>query len=99
MATPTNVTQLKSARATAGTRYAAAVAELEAALKDLAALDIALANQNVLRQGGPNDYPTFSGEADNLPQSLRHPQFGAYSTGWRDVVKANADLIIRTIAG
>lgn len=39
--------ELKSARATAGSRYAAAVAELQSALVDLAALDAALTNRNV----------------------------------------------------
>jgi hypothetical protein len=42
-----NLSELKSARATAGARYAAALAELRESLVDLAALDAALANKNV----------------------------------------------------
>lgn len=41
------LSELKTARATAGSRYSAAVAELRESLVDLAALDAALANANV----------------------------------------------------
>lgn len=48
-----NLSELKSARATAGARYAAAVAELRESLVDLAALDAALTNGNVNPGFGP----------------------------------------------
>lgn len=42
-----NLSELKTARTTAGARYAAALAELRESLVDLAALDAALTNANV----------------------------------------------------
>ncbi|AWI58628.1 hypothetical protein AB395_00002984 [Sinorhizobium fredii CCBAU 45436] len=90
--------ELKTARAAAGERYAAAIAELQASLIELAAYDIALQNGNVShnhREG----YRTFHGMADNVPHSLRHPEFGAYDPDWRGQVKTLADQVIRNVAG
>ncbi|MFO1126451.1 MAG: hypothetical protein U1E25_14995 [Methylocystis sp.] len=66
--------ELKSARATAGSRYTAAIVELQAALVDLAALDTALSNRNVDAGGG--EQRTFN--LRKLPESLadlEHAEF------------------------
>jgi hypothetical protein len=69
-----NLTELKTARATAGSRYSAAIAELQAALVDLAALDAALANKNV--NPGFQEHATYG--IRKLPPSLydfEHAEF------------------------
>ncbi|MDP3553088.1 hypothetical protein [Methylocystis sp.] len=68
------LSELKSARATAGSRYAAALTELRESLVDLAALDAALSNRNVDANGG--EQRTFN--LRKLPESLadlEHAEF------------------------
>ncbi|MEY9629053.1 hypothetical protein [Sinorhizobium fredii] len=98
MTTPTTVEELKTARAAAGERYAAAIAELQASLIELAAYDVALMNNNV-SHNHVGLYGTFHGIADNVPNSLRHPEFGTYEPDWRGQVKTLADQVIRNVAG
>ncbi len=88
-----NLTELKTARATAGSRYAAAIVELRAALVDLAALDGALSNGNVdpgfldhATCGLPKIPPTLSAfEHKEFAPSLRdnlHDQIRASLTSY-----------------
>lgn len=102
MATPTNLTELKAARAAAGTRYAAAIAELEASYIELASFDRALNNANVIKMTAhPTGYPTFAEfpeVADNIPRPLRHPQFGTYSNDWRGSITSATEQLIRTLS-
>lgn len=66
--------ELKTARATAGSRYSAALSELQAALVDLAALDAALANKNI--NPGFLEHATYG--IRKLPPSLydfEHAEF------------------------
>ncbi|AFL53992.1 hypothetical protein ABIE78_006381 [Sinorhizobium fredii] len=97
MAIPTNLEELQTARTAAGARYSAAIAELQDSLIELAAYDVALMNRNVSgRQLGL--YQTFHGIADDVPLSLRHPQFGTYYPDWRGQVKSLADQVISNVS-
>lgn len=87
--------QLTSQRATAGARYAAAVAELRASMVDLAALDQVLAN-NVISPGNPSPAPTFTDPPDSLPWYLAHPVYAPRQPlpNWRDQTKAVRDAYL-----
>jgi len=101
MPTPTTLEELRTARAAAGTAYAAAIAALQSSFIELAAYDRALQNSNVIGLGGhhPIGYPTFYDMADNVPQGLRHPEFGTYVHDWRAQVKALSDQVITNVTG
>ncbi len=87
--------ELKSARASAGARYAVAVAELRDAYIELAALDFAWIAQN----GGRQDFaPTFF----HLPQNAEHfahPEFAPTDASkcWREEVKARRDVLLKSL--
>lgn len=102
MTLPNSLSALKTARAASGTRYAAAIAELEAAYIELAAYDRALNNANVIKMStSPTAYPTYSefpGGAASIPGPLRHPQFGTYSLDWRGQINATADQLIASLS-
>ena len=70
MTDATTVSGLITQRATAGSRYANAVAELQASLIDLAALDRVLE-----AVGGTKPIRTFAVTTDELPWHLVHPEF------------------------
>ncbi len=101
MPTPTTLEELRTARAAAGADYAAAIAALQSSFVELAAYDRALQNSNVIGLGGhhPIGYPTFHDIADNVPQSLRHPEFGTYEHDWRGQVLALSNQVIRNVTG
>ncbi len=102
MPTPTTLEELRTARAAAGTAYAAAIAALQSSFIELAAYDRALQNSNVIigMPGYPPiGYPTFHDMADNVPQGLRHPEFGTYVHDWRAQVKALSDQVITNVTG
>jgi hypothetical protein len=71
----TILTDLLTARDTAGTRYAAAVAELRDSFVDLAAIDVALRNKGVGLPAAQNPPATFSGIPQVLPVEFLHPVY------------------------
>lgn len=90
-----NLSELTTARAAAGSRYSAAIIELEAALIDLAALDQTLQNRNVANNNSPP--PPFNqpflgdmgGEPTvltfrKLPESLAELEHPVYAALLRD---------------
>lgn len=81
------IAQLTTQRATAGARYAAAVAELHAALVDLAALDGVL-NNAAVTPAGSQPTPTFNDPPDSLPWPFCHPVYAPRTTlpNWREEV-------------
>lgn len=96
---PENIEELKEARQAAGERYAAAVAEIEAAYIELAGYDRALQNGNVNRlRGAPYEHRTFRGGLDLLPVDMQHPDFGSYTTDFHGRVKAVALPIIEALS-
>lgn len=103
MALPTTLAELDTARAAAGARYAAAITELEAAFIDLAAYDIALNNNNVVKQGGLVKAPSFDASYQpgitGIHGSLRHPSFGTYNNDWRGQINSISAQVIKSIAG
>lgn len=70
------IAEILSARTVAGARYAAAVAELQAAYADLAGIDAAL-NSSTLAGHNAGTVPTFRGDADRIPWEFRHPVYSA----------------------
>jgi hypothetical protein len=90
-----NLSAMQAARATAGSRYAAAVAELEASLVDLAALDAALSNHNIPAGG---EQRTLK----KLPESLamlEHDEFApSLRTRLADEVRVARDTYISGFA-
>lgn len=97
MTIPATLEELNAARQTAGDRYAAAIAEIEAAYIDLAAYDLALQNRNV-NPGHTYDHRSFRGDLDLLPVEMVHPDFGSFTTDFRGRVKATADPIIDALS-
>src|SRR4051812_13969751 len=96
----TNVSQFQTQRATAGARYAAAVAELHSAWIDLAALDQVLANRNA---GGVGyTFQTFKGDVDlRLPVMFNHPLYmpaGWNNPRWSDEVQTQLAAYMATLA-
>ena len=68
-----------STRQAAGARYAAALTELRAAMVDLLAIDNALRNRHV---GAPHiEIRSFSGEQNDIPTGMRHPDFAPDTMG------------------
>lgn len=94
---PETIEELKEARQAAGERYAAAIAEIEAAYIDLAAYDRALQNGNV-NSGRTYDHHTFRGGLDFLPVDMRHPDFGSYTTEFNRRVATMANPIIDALS-
>ena len=91
----TALAQYTTQRATAGTRYQAAVTELLAALVDLAALDRTIESG---KAGGAIPQRTFGGEFQNLPQRLAHPVFAPFAPRFLvDEIKAQADTYIAAL--
>ncbi len=89
-----NLSALMTARATAGTRYANAITELQASLIDLAALDAALSNRNVNNQ----DQMTFRKLPESLA-SLEHPIYAALLRDrLADKIAASRDTYIGSFA-
>jgi hypothetical protein len=85
--------ELIATQAKAGKRYAAAVAELQEAFVDLAAIDGALANAN---SGWPHAVPTFG---PVWPQNLgvfAHPIFAPIDPArcWTEEFKAARDALV-----
>jgi len=87
MTQPTTLEELKTARQTAGERYAAAIAEIEASYIELAAYDRALQMDRTLR-----------GDLDILPVEMRHPIFGVYTFNFIDRVKAASDQLNKALS-
>jgi hypothetical protein len=90
-----NLSELQAARAAAGSRYSAAITELQAALIDLAALDQTLANRNVSNSNAvpPPINPAFWGDLGGeptvltfrkLPESLAELEHPVYAALLRD---------------
>ncbi|WLA78815.1 hypothetical protein [Bradyrhizobium elkanii] len=88
MTDATTLSGLLTQRDTAGSRYAAAITELQAAYVDLAAID------RVLSSGNPklcHPVSTFvSHTPEGVPEILRHPTFAADpgDSRWADMVQA-----------
>ncbi|WP_414899351.1 hypothetical protein [Rhizobium cremeum] len=96
---PTTTEELKEARQAAGERYAAAVAELEAAYLDLAAYDRVLQNANVNRlHGSAYEHRSFRGGIDFIPIDMQHPDFGSYTTEFNRRVASMANPIIDALS-
>jgi hypothetical protein len=92
-----SLSTLLADRATAGARYAAAVAELKAAAIDLAAYDRALFNARWGRAHSPaaGAFPDSLGP-DRLPRELVHVEFAPEDNGWRETIRATADGYLAT---
>ncbi|WP_066722807.1 MULTISPECIES: hypothetical protein [Hyphomicrobiales] len=92
------ITQVLADRATAGSRYADAVTELKAAYIALAAIDMALDNNDVPTPGPQRPVRGFGPlTLDELPLELVHPVYQASRThGWRKEIIAAAEPIIKT---
>ncbi|MDE2466167.1 MAG: hypothetical protein KGO02_20990 [Alphaproteobacteria bacterium] len=75
------VDELLSARDTAGRRYAAAIAELRAAMVDLSAIEHALDHRDSGLDAMQRPVRTFTGEADAIPASLLHPIYAPEADG------------------
>jgi hypothetical protein len=99
----TALTDMIAARATAGTRYLAAVQELRAAYVDLAAIDRALDNRNLgIQDAAQLPVRTFNGAVqEGVPFSLRHPIYAADSgDSWEsDVVSSFVTKLATLKAG
>ncbi len=91
--------EITAARATAGARYAAAVAELHASLVDLAALDRTLDNSNI-NPGGHRPIRTFGHLPKNLG-GLEHQEFAPAPLGgnWHDEVRQAAESDVLRFRG
>ncbi len=67
---------IKEARSAAGARYAAAINELSNALVELAALDRAITNLNIIARGDGESDARISHQMPRfVPDELRHPEF------------------------
>ncbi|WP_131522928.1 hypothetical protein [Nitrobacter sp. Nb-311A] len=80
----TTKSDMLTSRATAGTRYAAAITELRAAYVDLAALDGALRNKNFGvgdTAAGIGASDGFNGRLPEIPLSLRHGTYASDPLG------------------
>jgi hypothetical protein len=94
MTDATTLSGLLTQRDTAGSRYAAAVSELQAAYVDLAAIDRVLASGNTKLC---HPVPTFgSSSPEGVPEVLRHQVYaaGPGSARWEDLVKARVAQLI-----
>jgi hypothetical protein len=80
-------------RGTAGSRYAAAITELQAAYVDLAAIDRVLSSNN---KNLCNPVPTFTAESPHgVPEILRHQVYAAAAGGrWEDLVRARVETLL-----
>lgn len=95
----TTVSQYSAQRATAGTRYQNAVAELHDAYVQLAALDAVLDNKRAGGLGIPTQ--TFKGDVDQrLPEILKHPVYlpaGFNNPRWTDEVRQQLDAYLAAL--
>lgn len=93
------LSQLTAQRAAAGARYTAAIAELHAALVDLAALDDLLNNSNV--SPGTPPVPTFHEVPDVLPWPLSHPVYAPRTLlpHWRDEIQVTRTMYLAGFTG
>jgi hypothetical protein len=88
--------ELLTSHAAAGTRYTAALAELQEAYIDLAGHDRALENKNV--PVGPTPVRSFFGIPDSVPWPLRHPLFAPDAgPNWQDAMRSRGDDIIHAV--
>ncbi|BAV45844.1 Uncharacterized protein MLTONO_0941 [Mesorhizobium loti] len=93
---PMTPAQLLESHAAAGTRYAKALIELEAAFIDLAGHDAALENRNV--PVGPTPVRGFFGHPDSRPWPLRHGQFAPDGgMNWQDASRARGNELIAAV--
>lgn len=95
------IAKIISDRAKAGSRYSAALVELQEAYVALAAIDSALSNGNVPTPAEQKPVRQFAehlnGPLDALPVELTHPEFAPFQTfAWRQTITAEANRIINT---
>lgn len=99
------VDDIVSARATAGSTFAAAVSTLRAAVVELAGYDLALMNPNAGAPGSALPSGTFAHNIDKLRDLLRHPDFATLEIGdgtangihWDDAARARAAELLSSI--
>ncbi|MER8564268.1 hypothetical protein NKH85_04910 [Mesorhizobium sp. M0924] len=88
--------ELLENHAAAGTRYASALAELQASFIDLAGHDMALDNKNV--PVGPTPVRSFVGIPDSIPWPLRHAYFAPDGgMNWQDASRARGNELIAAV--
>ena len=91
----TTLASYLSQRATAGSRYSAAVTELFSAMIDLAALDRTIENS---KAAGPVPQKSFVGDLQDLPTLLAHPVFSPLvPRRFADEIKAQTNSYVSAI--